>query len=616
MKNAKKVNPLTARLNALKTQLSFEIVRQPAEIKKLRTSIIIRTIIVDFLFAIFAFSLKGAQIAVQNGLTVLSIVLLGVYFSERIIESAYSTYADLQEDNFRQVYSGTITEIIMEVTSKARSKVYKKNENGVETVMAHPELIKKSRDYIDGVWNFWWGLPIAISRIVTLVVMIVLSCTMELSTSSVKETTFIMGLLIICAGIYGVFGKQRIEVMDKFRKKRRENEAKEEVLFSEIKTIEFSSTRDFTYHANRFRNHLINSKGLLKDERLKMNAVFIKRGAVASLFMLIILGYKIAVAGEVSQEVFLSIVAISSVYSTILNKISEILNTVEGTWNYIIDIDKLYPDFKNIEEVYQVEKFKENKRNQNARREYSEMRKINVSGFVFAYDDRNAWHLVNPKSFELLLGEVVLVKGETGCGKTTSLNVLNGNVRMPECPVRFSNGEIGYLNTLTYQTDRSMANNFILNEIILSDDTSKVDKEKLFEILDGLGLKRLFISYARNDEMLKHLESEDELLLGFMKTRTYKQFSSGQQQRIALAKMLYTLDKSVQAVWLDEAFNRLNDEVAEKCVKFILEFVQRDRKRLVLIATHQLNIVRKYCSKEISFDVSDDGASAINLKQI
>lgn len=612
----KKVNSLTSRFKSLKDQLSFESAKQPADVKKMRTNIIIRTIVVDFLFAIFAFSLKGAQIAVQHGLAIVGMLLLALYFSERIVESAYSTYADLQEDNFRQVYSSSITEIVMELTAYTRGKVYKTSSTGIETVMAHPELIKKSRDYVDGVWNFWWGLPMSISRIFTLVVMIVITFTMELSTSTMKETSFIMTLLIMCGIIYFIFGKKRIEVMKHFRRQKKENESREEILFSEIKTIEFSSTRDFRYHAERFRGHLINSKKLLRDERLKMNAVFIKRSLVASGFMFVILGYKVLLGGEINEELFLDIVAISTVYSTILNKISEILSSIENTWNYLIDVDKLYPDFKNIYEVYTAEVAKERERERGARLSYSESYKIQVGEFTFSYDSRNTWYLINPNPFDLLLGEVALVEGETGCGKTTSLNVLNGNVRMPKSPIRFSNGQIGYLNTLAYHTDRSMADNYILNEIILSDDYSELNKEKLFEIMEGLGLRELFLAFAKNDEALKGFDSEEELLLGFMKTRTYKQFSSGQQQRIALAKLLYTLNDSVQAIWLDEAFNRLNDEIADRCASFILDFVQRDRKRLVLIATHQLNVIRKYCSKEISFKVGLDGTSTLRLEQI
>jgi len=613
-KKTKRVNSLGKVIKDLKSKFSFEITKQPANVKKMRTYMIIRGIIVNFLFSIFAFSIKGSQLAIQHNLPILSVMLLALYFSERIVESAYNTYDELQKDNFRQVYSSVIIGIIMDLTCKTRGKVLKKNENGIENVMPHPELIKKSKDYIDGVWNFWWNLPVTIANVAILVVMIAITLKMELADSSFTEAIFVMILLFLCVIIYFFFGKKRIDVMKKFRKKRKENEAREEVLFSEIKSIEFASQKDFMYHANRFREHSVNSIKLLTSERLKLNAVFVKRNAVASFFMISILIYKILVSGEITEEVILGIVAVSTVYSTILSKISDILQNVENTMNYFIDVDKLYSDFSNIYSVYCIEKEKEDRLGESE--EELESTKIKIGEFVFSYNERNSWSLVNPNPFELLLGEVGFVRGETGSGKTTSLNVFNGNVRMPRSPISLGNGQIGYLKTLTYHTDRSMADNFILNEIVLSDDYSVVDKPKLFEILEGLTLKPVFLTLVKHDEAFKGFENEEDLIMEFMKLRTYKQFSSGQQQRIALAKLLYTLDSSIQAIWLDEAFNRLNDEIAEQCVKFILEYVQRDRKRLVLIASHQVDIVRPYCSKEISFERSEDGSSIIKLQQI
>ena len=187
MLQCKKIKSFVKRCKSLKAQLSFEIVKQPDDVKRVQIRIIVRTIIVDFLFSIFAFSIKGAQLAMENDLSVVAVLLLALYFSERVIESAYSTYADLQEDNFRQVYTSVITEIIMELASRTHSKVFKKDSKGNESVMQHPELIKKSKDYIDGIWNFWWNLPIAISNILTLIVMIGVTLSMELTSGSKKE---------------------------------------------------------------------------------------------------------------------------------------------------------------------------------------------------------------------------------------------------------------------------------------------------------------------------------------------------------------------------------------------------------------------------------------------
>ena len=607
---------LISKIDGLREKLSYEITRQPVDVKQMRTRIIIRNIVIDFLFSIFAFSLKGAQLAIQHNLTALAVVLLVLYFLERVVNTVYTTYADLQEDNFKQVYTSSIIEVVMELTSKVRNKVFKMDEEkGISSVMAHPEVLQKSKVYIDDVWNFWWTLPIAISKILTLAVMIGITIVMELQEGSVKETTFIIVLLCVCVIVYFILGKKRIEVMNEFRTKRKENEAREDVLFTEIKGIEFSSDEDFRYHAERFREHSVGAKEVLGKERLKMNSLFIKRSAVASGFMLVILAYKIILAGEITEEIITSVVAVSAVYSTILNQITSILQYIENTVNYVVDINKLHPDFENIHSVYQEELSKNY--------EMSEVDKIELNRFEFSYDDRKTWKITNASSFDLGIGEVVLVQGETGCGKSTLGLIIEGGVRMPISPIRFSDGNVGYLKTLTYKTDRAMADNYILNEIVLKDDYSDVEKVKLMEILEGLDLKRALLEFAKQDITLKaKLEerqepvTEEDLVLEIMKTRKYSQFSSGQKQRIALAQLLYTLDETVQILWLDEAFNRLNDETASKCVSFILEFVQRDRKRLVLVASHQIDIIRPFCSKEISFDRSLTGDSIIKLQQI
>ena len=96
---------LLANLDNIREKISYDIVKQPTDVKHMRTRIIVRNIVVNFVFSIFAFSLKGAQLAIQEGLPILSVSLLALYFMERVVDTAYNTYAELQEDNFKQVYS-------------------------------------------------------------------------------------------------------------------------------------------------------------------------------------------------------------------------------------------------------------------------------------------------------------------------------------------------------------------------------------------------------------------------------------------------------------------------------------------------------------------------------
>ena len=278
--------------------------------------------------------------------------------------------------------------------------------------------------------------------------------------------------------------------------------------------------------------------------------------------MIIILLFKIVTAQTLDLSVILNVIAVSSVYSTILNKIQTILDECETLADNIIDITTLYPDFKLINDVY-------------------------------------------------------IVHGPTGCGKSTLLLLLTGKLRIQNNPIIFSSGESGYLNSIAYQTDKAMANGFVINELILNDNPdTNTDYTKLFEILHGLCLYSEFLRMAKSDTDINLANlSDDDKVFQLLKFRKTRQFSSGQQQRLAIAKLLYTMTANHQVIALDEAFNRLDDSTAEKCIHFVYEYSQKDIHRIVLLATHQIELVRPICNKEISF-VENLNTSSIKINAI
>jgi ABC-type transport system involved in cytochrome bd biosynthesis fused ATPase/permease subunit len=70
-------------------------------------------------------------------------------------------------------------------------------------------------------------------------------------------------------------------------------------------------------------------------------------------------------------------------------------------------------------------------------------------------------------------------------------------------------------------------------------------------------------------------------------------FSNGQNQRLILAKILYWLDDEIDVVVLDECTSGLDDKSetdsadAERILKYIVDFCNKDKKRIVIISTHQ-----------------------------
>lgn len=604
----KKIPFATSLRNFKQDKLNFQILKQPRSLKTLKAKIIVITIIATFLLDAMSFSLKGAEAAMSAGLVPLALIMLVLYFSQRVLDSSYTAYANLQDDVFNQICSVETIRVIMELCNVTRSKVFK-HDNGKESLMENAEIILKAKGYLSAVWEFWWCLPYTISECLILIGMIVAMVIVEIHESDIVQTVFIMVLLVFCIIIYFILGKKRIKLKKDYRKLTKEADARQDVLFTEIKNIDFISRSDFDYHAKQFRDHIVVSTELNKNERLKLNNCFIKRSFIASGFMIAILLFKVFTASSLDLSVILNVVAVSSVYSTILSKIGNILNQFEKLADKVIDINTLYADFKNIHDVYSDEiskKFSE-----------TDVDEITVGNFYATQDPKKRYLLKNSSSFKLSKGDFVLVQGPTGCGKSTLLMLLTGKLKIKNHPISFSNGECGYLQSITYQTDKAMANGFVINELILDDEPDKnTDTAKLFEILHGLCLYPELLRMAKADTDINLANiSDDEKIMALLKIRTTRQFSSGQQQRLALAKLLYTMDHRHQVIALDEAFNRLDDSTAEKCIKFVYDYTQRELPRIVLLATHQVELVRKICNKEISF-VVDLNVSQMSIENI
>lgn len=571
--------------------IGFDILKRPEKVKSFATKIvlynILGTIVIDFL----AFALKGAELAIKTGIIWLAVTLLFLYFGERTLESVYIAFIDYQNDQFNQLTTNEATKVILELCETTKSKVFKE-ENETMTRVEHPELIQKTKSYIQNTWDLWVRNPILLSNIIVLLITLTFSIVISATTASSLETILTMVMLLISLIFYFMFSKKRITVMKDFRKVKKDNESKVDVLYTEIKSTDFISTKDFTYHAMRFINVLDETNNTQKTERLKLNTVFIQRSIVATFLIFGMIGIKFFVSHDFSINSFIEIITLSTIYSTILSRIATISSNFESVMNIIVDLETLYPDFNNIYEVYKTEKSKT--------LITSPLESITISEFEVSQDQKGAFSLINKNSITMKKGETYMVYGHTGCGKSTLLNLLTGKLSLKDSPIHFSNGKTGYLNSISYQTDKAMANHFVLNEITLTDDLDEISISKLYEILRGLHLYDELLSMVHGTEFDTPDFSDDDKVYNLLKTKKTKEFSSGQMQRLALTKLLYSLDDTIQLVALDEPFNRLDDEIAKICMEFCKNYIMRE-SRILVLATHQVEICREYADKEISF---------------
>lgn len=573
-------------------QISFDLIKLPDTVRNFANRIIFITILGALIPDVLSFALKGAQVSLTNGHVVLAGILLLLHFGQRVLLSMMDTYFDLQKDNYQQLTTSESTKVILDVSNMTKSKVFKE-EKGIIQMIEPAEIIKVTKDYIQAYWEFYLRFPTTVAQVVILAGMLIASIVLEFKTSSLKETAIISFMMIVCILLYFYLSKKRIKVMREYRSARKKNESATDVLYTEIKSTDFISKKDFEYHAEKLRCKLDDGINVNKTERLKLNKVFIERSFIASMMMIGIMIVKFVFAGKFDFTTFIDVVALSSIYSTMLQRITSIIGNYESIMDMTIDIDTLYDSFSNINSVYEAEKEKNVVS--------TPIESMTITEFTVTQDRNGAFELINNSVFSLKSGDTIMAHGRTGCGKSTLISMVTGKMGLVTSPIKFSNGKSGYLNSIGYQTDKAMVNNFVLNEITLTDDYKEIDKVKLFYILKGLKLFDEILRMIKKENFKVDLVSDEDKVFEFLKVRKTSEFSSGQMQRLALAKLLYLLDDTIQLVALDEPFNRLDDATCNECMNFVKDVVLKSGQRILIVATHQVEICKKYCNVDISF---------------
>ncbi len=184
-------------------------------------------------------------------------------------------------------------------------------------------------------------------------------------------------------------------------------------------------------------------------------------------------------------------------------------------------------------------------------------------------------------------GDFIGIKGRSGTGKTTLINLLlgflepqEGCIKINGC-ARHSVGLKNYWSRVAYVRQQS----FFIHDTVLENITlgeTHAERQRIDQAIKVSGIQ----------EMLEETgEGLDKIIM-----ENGKNISGGQQQRIAIARSLY---KDADVYLLDEPFNEL-DEFSEK--KLLIHFRDLARKgKIVVMITHNTSSF-SYCNKIISLD--------------
>lgn len=201
--------------------------------------------------------------------------------------------------------------------------------------------------------------------------------------------------------------------------------------------------------------------------------------------------------------------------------------------------------------------------------------KIEFRNVSFAYPTRAESSVIKNMSFVLPTGSILVFFGESGCGKSSIIQLLLGFYKPTSGSILIDDV---MLEDMDLQGLRSSCG-WVEQQVTLFHDT--IRKNVLYgQENDNVDLTDAY-KMSGLSEVLNHLADGDETTTG----QLGKSLSGGQRQRIALARM-FARDPKI--VLLDEASAALDMESEERLNKALLNFL---RNRTTIIVSHRPSLL-------------------------
>ena len=204
---------------------------------------------------------------------------------------------------------------------------------------------------------------------------------------------------------------------------------------------------------------------------------------------------------------------------------------------------------------------------------------IKVKDLRYSYQDGNKKReVLKGINATFKAGKLYVIKGESGCGKTTLLSLIAGLDQLQKGDILFEDKsirKIGYSNyrekivNVVFQSYNLIPYMTALENIIVAIDISslklkgKKKQKYAYEVLEKVGI---------NQEMAN---------------RIVLKLSGGEQQRVAIAR---SLAQDVPLIMADEPTGNLDEETEIKIIK-ILKNLAADGK-CVIVVTHSNKVAK------------------------
>lgn len=563
--------------------LKDELLEVPTDIKRMGTKVELMDFGMSIISLIFAFMLKITNMMIEYKFIVFGIVLFMLYRGQDVINEAFYLWESSENKKFDLIFEDEIVLGGSRIIGTTANKVLKFDSNSkLYTTMSNESVLNTIKQYLQ---NLWKKIQTFFDFLEIMSVLVMLFIAIATNTT-ISQSVFVPLVLGFC--VISFFSVTYITLStEQYYQRYKKYNNEQSVIVNDLLRVPTIVEKDMEMRIGKFQKSIAEKNQNVKSYHKKINLsrIFISATQVFAQYGVII-GYLIGVDwNTINIGTISEITATLIIVETALNKIQKIAVIMNNHNERVIIMNKEEQDMELILKVYHEEEEK--------RKTTHKIENLRIKPFAIRYleesENDKPFTLTSKNEINIKDGEIVILYGPSGSGKSTFMKILTERIRVEKSTDIPSTSRF-----LFYDEKLKFGSLNIFDELFCCSENP--DLVKMQEILENL-----------------HLWSEIKAncfeVWKWMKQKQFDQsLSNGQKQRMILAKMLYWLDAKIDVLVLDECTSGLDDKSetdsadAERILEYIVRFANSDKKRIVIISTHQnIDGFKKNLENEYSF---------------
>lgn len=549
--------------------LSDEMLSIPNSVKRMGFKVGFMNFGMTVIALTFAFMLKVTNMMIEYRFILLGIIFFMLYRGQQVVREAFYLFESSESKKFELIFEDEIVFRGSQIIGKTSDKVLKYDEsNNLYKIMSNESVLNTIKNYLQNLWRQKIQHTFDVFEMISVIIMLIVAI---LTNTSISQVVFIS--LIFVFVLISFFSSAYISLnRETYYKKHREYNNEQSLIVNDLLRVPVIVRNDLDMRIEKFQKTVIASNENVTKFHKKMNLsrLFVTTMEAFSQYGIIIF-YLLGVEwSSINLSTITEIAAVLLIVETALRQISRIAETLNNHNERLTILEKEEKDMSLILEVFHSESAKI------TTPKIVDNIKINPFSIQYLEESENdkPFTLVSKEQIHIKNGEVVILYGPSGSGKSTFMKMLTERIRLEKSTEIPSTSRF-----LFYDEKLKFGSLSIFEELFCCEENP--DLTKMQTILENLHL-------------WCEIKSNCFDVWKWMKEKRFDQsLSNGQKQRLILAKMLYWLNDEIDVLVLDECTSGLDDKSendsadAERILEYIVRYVNSDKKRIIIISTHQ-----------------------------